>query len=131
MKRTCKTFAKLKVLKHFIQDKEYSAFDDAPKRFWNRLTTPFFNDLTALHGKGVFSLHIVWELVSDGNGPLFAYYGIFSNKELMLKSLLMHNIKGGKFDILEERSIIQICDTQGRCITFTIRGANEEIKSMI
>lgn len=133
MKRTCKTFAKLKALKYFIQDKEYSSFDDTPKRYWNRIVTPNASDLSNILEKGVFSIYITWESIfTPANGPLYASYGIFSNKELLLRGLSTYNIqkKSKKVNISEKGALIQMWDTQRRLVTFTIRGANEEIKKL-
>lgn len=133
MRRTCKTFAKLKALKYFIQDKEYSAFDDAPKRYWNRIATPYANELRDILEKGVFSLFITWEsIVTPANSPLYASYGIFSNKELLLRSLSTYTIQNAQVDVSEKKVLIQMWDVDAQRVTFTIRGANEEIiKAMI
>jgi hypothetical protein len=129
MKRTCKTFAKLKALKHLIKDKEYACFGDIPKLYWNRLTSYDMKKHRIVFGNnpGRFVLHFRTKNVCK--------QGVFSSKHLLFQELDREDLL--IFDITDiyysaqGHAMITIRNKQDSGYTyFRIKGVNDYLKTM-
>ena len=133
IKRTCKTFTKLKSLRELIKDKEWSAFQDIPKQHWNRLHPTFAYEFTNSNLKDVmFDL----SYKSTTLGELVARYGVFSSKKLLLQAFTLIGIRMKyihSYEISAAKVVLHWTWNQSMHdnTTIVIRGAMKEMIELI
>lgn len=133
IKRTCKTFAKLKSLRELIKDKEWSAFQDIPKQHWNRLHPAFAYEFTNSNLKDVmFDL----SYKSGTLGEVFTHYGVFSSKKLLLQAFTLIGIRMKdihSYEISAAKVVLHWAWNPGMHdnTTIVIRGAMKEMIKLI